>query len=770
MGRCQRNGVDRSVALGRIDDFALQGIGLKVIIGGILGLEVDILGRQLADSLDIGVNLKVDAALEFSTLSSQVLRVERDILETSRAGGNGDKARHPCGATQWTAARAYAADAASLLPSANLFHLYSYLEHVGQHLDQLSEVDTLIGDVIENCLVAIALILDVANLHLQSQIDGNLARADHRVLLASLGLLITFHVRRLSLAENTQYLSVFAQVDALHLILDQSAGQPYTSHIMTRIGLNGHPIATLEGDVGAVAVEAASRVLEQHLNNFKIVVGHILKPVGASEVTTADIAIATSPAARAGTALDASVGRRLRDVNLSYLILVHRGTRTLFCVTNGTGFTDDGDAHLAGISHLILDLLSNLVREFLGLGITDLVSAYDDAQFTASLDSISLNHAGIGQCQMLKVVEALDIGLNNLATGTRTSAADGIAHLHDGSIKACGLLLVVVGSDGIADVGLLLILLGQLHTQLSVWQFGLIVGHLADIVQQAGTASLLRIQSQLAGHDGAQVSGLTRVLQQVLAITGAIFHLTDESDQFRMQAMDTHIDGRALTSLNHLFLDLTANLCHHLLDAGGMDTAVAHQLMQCQASDLAAHRVKSRQHDSLGRVINHDLDACCSLQSTDITALTTDDATLNFVIINMEHRHSILDRSLGSDTLDGLDDDALGLFVGSHLGIIHDIVDVTCRIGLSLILERLDQFLLSLIGRQAAHVLKRVANALLHLVDILLALVKHCHLVLDIHLQALDLIAAALEFALLLVEGHLTLLQFGFAGLYLAQA
>ena len=151
----------------------------------------------------------------------------------------------------------------------------------------------------------------------------------------------------------------------------------------------------------------------------------------------------------------------------------------------------------------------------------------------------------------------------------------------------------MVGADGIADVGFLLVFLGQLHTQLCVRQFGLVIGHLADVMQQTGAAGLLGVEAKLAGHDGTQVSGLARVLQQVLTVAGAVFHLTDEADELGVQAMDTHVDGGTLTGLDHFFLNLAAHLGDNLLDAGGMDAAITDELVQGQTGDLAAHGVEA---------------------------------------------------------------------------------------------------------------------------------------------------------------------------------
>ena len=162
----------------------------------------------------------------------------------------------------------------------------------------MAEIHTFVSDIVENRLIAVALILHITDFHLQPQVHSNFARAYHGVLFAGLGLLIAFHVGRLGLAEDAQYLGILAQVHTSHLVLDQASCEPHATDVVARVGLNSHPIALFQGDVGTVAVETAPRVLEEHLNDVEIVVGHIVKPIGAGEVATADIGVTT-----AGTAM-----------------------------------------------------------------------------------------------------------------------------------------------------------------------------------------------------------------------------------------------------------------------------------------------------------------------------------------------------------------------------------------------------------------------------------------------------------------------------------
>ena len=124
----------------------------------------------------------------------------------------------------------------------------------------------------------------------------------------------------------------------------------------------------------------------------------------------------------------------------------------LLGVCYAAGLADDGDLHLTRIGHLVLNLGGDLVREFGALLVVHLVGSHDNAKLTSSLDGIGLGNARIAHGYCLKVVESLDVCLNNLSTGTRTGTRDGIANLNDWSKKSVHLHLVVVSTNGIADI------------------------------------------------------------------------------------------------------------------------------------------------------------------------------------------------------------------------------------------------------------------------------------------------------------------------------
>ena len=144
--------------------------------------------------------------------------------------------------------------------------------------------------------------------------------------------------------------------------------------------------------------------------------------------------------------------------------------------------------------------------------------------------------------------------------------------------------------------------------------------------------------------------------------------------------MDAKVDCGALTGLDNLLLNLLLYLCHDLLDACGVDTAVGNELVQCKTCNLAAYRVECAQYDCLRCIVNHDFHTSCSLKGADVTALATDDAALHLVVVNVEHCHRVLDGCLCGNALDGLYHNLLRLLVRCHLGVVDDVIDVRCRL------------------------------------------------------------------------------------------
>ena len=170
-----------------------------------------------------------------------------------------------------------------------MLHLDADFEHIGQHLDELAEINSLVGDIIEDGLVAVALVFHITDFHFQTEVHGYLPRTNHGVGLTRLGLLESLKVGGLCLAEHAQDFGVGAQVGPAHLQLDELAGHGHLSDVVARVGFHGHHVAHVQVELGRVAVEPAARVLEVHLDDVEVVhvAGNVVEPVGAAQVASA---------------------------------------------------------------------------------------------------------------------------------------------------------------------------------------------------------------------------------------------------------------------------------------------------------------------------------------------------------------------------------------------------------------------------------------------------------------------------------------------------
>ena len=132
----------------------------------------------------------------------------------------------------------------------------------------------------------------------------------------------------------------------------------------------------------------------------------------------------------------------------------------------------------------------------------------------------------------------------------------------------------------------------------------------------------------------------------------------------------------------------------------------------------------------------------------------------------MKYSHRVFDGGLGGKTLYRLYDDALGLFVGGHLGLVHNVVYIGGGSSLGLVLETLDELLLGLFARQARDVLESLLSRAAQTVKLLATYFESLALSLYLAARLLDFVAGLGVFALLLIELRLTLLELGLLALH----
>ena len=226
-----------------------QNISLEQIVIAVERLQHYLFAWQAPAGFYIVVYLVVQATFQFGTHSCQFLRVERYILEACRVGAHADKVLYPCGAAQFAAARSCPADASCLLAGTYLLHLDTHVESFGQYLDELPEVDTFVGDIVEYCLVAVALVFHVAYLHLQAEVFGYLPAFYHGLVFAAFCFAILFHIYRACQPVHAFYVVCRPQIGLFQLHFYQTARERHHSDVVSGICFHGHNVTLFQRQI-----------------------------------------------------------------------------------------------------------------------------------------------------------------------------------------------------------------------------------------------------------------------------------------------------------------------------------------------------------------------------------------------------------------------------------------------------------------------------------------------------------------------------------------
>jgi hypothetical protein len=181
------------------------------------------------------------------------------------------------------------------------------------------------------------------------------------------------------------------------------------------------------------------------------------------------------------------------------------------------------------------------------------------------------------------------------------------------------------------------------------------------------------------------------MFEHILPVAGAVAQFAQRAHQLMMESVNAHFEYGALPRLSDLGLDFLAGFGDHLFDAGRMDPAVHDEFFQRDAGDLPADGIESRQDDSLGCVVDDEVDTGRSLQRADIASLATDDAPLHVVGGQRHHSYGAFGHMVGRALLNGAADDLAGPLGGVVARFVLDLPDHDRRVVARFLLNVPDQ-------------------------------------------------------------------------------
>ena len=107
-----------------------------------------------------------------------------------------------------------------------------------------------------------------------------------------------------------------------------------------------------------------------------------------------------------------------------------------------------------------------------------------------------------------------------------------------------------------------------------------------------------------------------------------------------------------------------------------------------------------------GRVVDDELDAGRGLERADVAALAADDAALEVVARQIDHRHRRFDGVLGGAALDGVGDDLLRADGGGLARLGFEALDEVGGVAAGVGFDLLQEELAGLVGGEAGHALQ----------------------------------------------------------------
>ena len=180
----------RARHIGQVDlkDFAVLQAQHQLLTRRVIFLDARLAKRRIDKRLLFGraalkvlvrLELVAQAAHQAAADATNLGRVERQVLLLCHADRNRLKLSAKARAAELLAALGIAAHQAGLVAHADLAHVDANVQRRGQVLDELTEIDALLGRKVEHSLLAAKQVLDADRLHLEVELFDQTTEIDH---------------------------------------------------------------------------------------------------------------------------------------------------------------------------------------------------------------------------------------------------------------------------------------------------------------------------------------------------------------------------------------------------------------------------------------------------------------------------------------------------------------------------------------------------------------------------------------------------------------
>src|SRR5687767_10764012 len=226
----------------------------------------------------------------------------------------------------------------------------------------------------------------------------------------------------------------------------------------------------------------------------------------------------------------------------------------LFRVFDSPCFANDRDLDLSGVLQLVLDAPGDVLRQPDRFLVGDLLALDQDPDLTSGLERERLRHPLERIGDVFELLEAPDVGLEDVAPGAGPGRGDRVGGLHEHCLERRPVDIHVMGGDRQYDRLALPVLAQQIHAELEMRPFHLAIDRLADVVEERRPCGDVLVDPELARHEPGEERDLLRVTQDVLPVTRAVLQFSHQPEDLGVDVVQAELERGRGAVLPHLFL------------------------------------------------------------------------------------------------------------------------------------------------------------------------------------------------------------------------
>ena len=280
----------------------------------------------------------------------------------------------------------------------------------------------------------------------------------------------------------------------------------------------------------------------------------------------------------------------------------------------------------------------------------------------------------------------------------------------------------MVSLYGIDDVGVFLILLGEVCAEAYVRAFLLVVYRFAYVVQKSRTLCKVDVEPQLLSHKPCKQGNLYRVPVNVLSVARPVFEPANQLYKLGVKPEDSHFEHRAFARLLYLLVEFLFDLFYRLFYARGMNSSVRNQLFKRKPCNFAPYGVEARKNYHFGSIVYDELYSRGVFKGAYVSALSSDYPCLHIVAGKRNGGYRRFCRMVGGAALNGKRDNLFGLVCGLFLCSLFNIPYLQGHVVTNVVKNLVGKELLCLVFGELGNLFEFLNHQFVLMVDFILGL------------------------------------------------